>query len=188
MIFKWSLCFPSCPSDCRCGKVTLLCPAHTRPVTVQMLTSRWCRVCSLHYLLCPGGRPGKILGCRPYSGRIPDLGPAPCYAGFITDHPRIPTLPVWNNVEILREIALLRVGFPRRRKERNGSAGLHKIIVFRYPIWNVPWKCVNFYWSNLQPKEENIIISTKLIIFFCFFFTYFAFKGKKALCIGAISY
>ena len=28
------------------------------------------------------------------------------------------------------------------------SSGLSKIIFFHYPIWNVPWKCVNLYCMN----------------------------------------
>ena len=55
--------------------------------------------------------------------------------------------------------------------------GLHKIILFRYPIWNVPWKCmILLVW--ICNKKSNI--------FFCTFF-FFRWKNTTSLYIRFLS-
>ena len=57
------------------------------------------------------------------------------------------------------------------------QAGLHKIIFFRYPIWNVPWKCVNLYCMNSWQKEKQQIMFT--IIFSSYFFLSTCFRDRS---------
>ena len=54
-------------------------------------------------------------------------------------------------------------------------------IFFRYPIWNVPWNCVNLYYMNSRQKAWNLIILTK----WWFFLTHFPLgeENTKSWCI-----
>ena len=43
---------------------------------------------------------------------------------------------------------------PSLTQPQSPKAGLTKIFFFRYLIWNVLWKCVNFHCMNLRQKQH----------------------------------
>ena len=76
---------------------------------------------------------------------------------------------------IFRFIILTQFWFPKGFQtliyQKVLKPGLHNFFFFRYSIfkiWNVPWKCVNFYCMNLRQKKENLIFtcSAKNIVLF----------------------
>ena len=63
---------------------------------------------------------------------------------------------------------------------RKGSpCGLYKIIFFCYPIWNVPWKCMIFFYVWILLKNSEIYLYLKK--FHIFFFTFFYRWQKHSL-------